>query len=167
MGMLQIGITNNAKERTDRHSSRRWQVLEIPSPMDGLLARGWEKSILEHHKSNGAFIESKSGLPQFDGFTEAWIEKSLPVKTLKDLMGLLTTRPHTPESATGCEKDFNTKRTDFCENLVHGLVGKPGSTSEPSSGCIRGSLEIDFNEGDNRPIASLPGRVRTSGCLRW
>ncbi len=44
--MLQIGITNFPENRLKDHKHLGWEVLEVRVPMDGLLARGWETSIL-------------------------------------------------------------------------------------------------------------------------
>jgi hypothetical protein len=88
-GMLQIGITNDAKERTGRHASRGWQILEIKGPMDGLLARAWEKSILEFLLKIGAIFGPNTEIPKFDGYTEAWLEASFSVESLTVLMELV------------------------------------------------------------------------------
>jgi len=44
--MLQIGITNFPDDRLGTHKHLGWEVLEVRGPMDGLLARNWETSIL-------------------------------------------------------------------------------------------------------------------------
>ncbi len=85
-GMLQIGITNTPENRLSKHSKLGWEVIEVRGPMDGMLARNWESSILKMLKVSGADISNANVAGKFDGYTEAWLTDSHPVKSLKELM---------------------------------------------------------------------------------
>lgn len=87
--MLQIGITNFPKERLRRHKKLGWKLIELRGPMDGLIAREWETSILRMLRSHGAKLGLADVAGKFDGYTEAWLEDSLPITTLKGLIDLV------------------------------------------------------------------------------
>ena len=84
--LLQIGITNVPQDRVGRHMQSGWEVIEIRGPMDGLLAREWEQSILKMLKKQGAELGDSNIAGKFSGYTEAWIEKTFPVTSIKLLM---------------------------------------------------------------------------------
>lgn len=84
--MLQIGITNSPATRLKKHQKLGWVVLELRGPMDGLLTRGWEASILQMLRAQGAELAPSQVAGQFDGYTEAWMTSSHPVKSLTQLM---------------------------------------------------------------------------------
>ncbi len=84
--MLQIGITNSPDARLKKHQRLGWVVLELRGPMDGLLARGWETSILQMLRAQGAQLAPAQVAGHFDGYTEAWLTSSYPVKELALLM---------------------------------------------------------------------------------
>lgn len=84
--MLQIGITNEPAVRLASHAQLGWEALEIRGPMDGYLTRDWETSILRMLKNNGAALATESVAGRFDGYTEAWIEETFPVRNLRELM---------------------------------------------------------------------------------
>ena len=87
--LLQIGITNNPKQRLDKHQRIGWEIIEIRGPMDGLIAREWETSILQMLKRRGATLAPKEVAGKFDGYTEAWIRDTFPAKTLNELMHMV------------------------------------------------------------------------------
>ena len=84
--MLQIGITNVPDIRLAIHRRNGWDLIELRGPMDGLIAREWETSILQMLKRREARIGDESIAGRFDGYTEAWITTSFPALTLHDLM---------------------------------------------------------------------------------
>lgn len=85
-GLLQIGITNFPEQRLYRHKKNGWELIDIRGPMDGLLTRGWETSILQMLRAHGAHLAPTEAAGHFDGYTEAWIASSYPVRTLAELM---------------------------------------------------------------------------------
>jgi len=87
--MLQIGITNFPDQRLESHKHLGWEVIELRGPMDGLLTRGWETSILQMLKKRGAKLAPDDVAGKFDGYTEAWMQSSLPVKSIKELMRMV------------------------------------------------------------------------------
>jgi hypothetical protein len=84
--LLQIGITNNPDVRIKKHKSKGWELIEIRGPMDGQLTRDWETSILQMLGNNGAILAPENVAGKFDGYTESWIAKSFPTKSLRELM---------------------------------------------------------------------------------
>ena len=87
--MLQIGITNDPTVRLASHAQLGWEALEIRGPMDGYLTRDWETSILRMRKKSGAALAKEDIAGRFDGYTEAWIEESFPVRSLRELMNFV------------------------------------------------------------------------------
>jgi hypothetical protein len=87
-GLLQIGITNNLDNRINDHKRLGWDVVEVSKTMDGLLAKSWEKSILDFIKQSGIKLGDTKIAGTYSGYTEAWREKDLPVKSIKELMRL-------------------------------------------------------------------------------
>jgi hypothetical protein len=87
--MLQIGITNFPEHRLKDHKHLGWEVLEVRGPMDGLLTRGWETSILQMLKKRGAKLAPDDVAGKFSSYTEAWIQSSLPVISIKELMRMV------------------------------------------------------------------------------
>lgn len=86
--MYQIGITNNFKIRFQRHRKNGWGLLEVIGPMDGLLVRQWESSILKMLEAKGADLSNEKIAGRFDGYTEAWSKATFEVKSIKELMKL-------------------------------------------------------------------------------
>ena len=86
--MLQIGITNFPDDRLGRHKRLGWTVLELRGPMDGLSAQEYETSILRMLRKNGAKLSSEEVAGKFDGYSEAWIESSFPVNSIRELISL-------------------------------------------------------------------------------
>ena len=84
--MFQIGITNFPDQRLGNHRKLGWELIELRGPMDGLVAREWEKSILQMLKRHEAKLGPKEIAGKFDGYTEAWLTHSFEVKSLRELM---------------------------------------------------------------------------------
>lgn len=84
--MLQIGITNFPKDRLKSHAQLGWKLIELRGPMDGLIVRQWETSILRMLKRNGAELSPADVAGKFDGYTESWILESFPAKSLRELI---------------------------------------------------------------------------------
>lgn len=87
-GLLQIGITNHPKNRLNDHKKLGWETLELSNPMDGLLAKEWEKSILEFLRDSGIELGNPNIAGTYSGYTETWYKKDLPVASIKELMRL-------------------------------------------------------------------------------
>ena len=84
--LLQIGITNFPDSRLASHRRLGWELIEVRGPMDGLIAREWESSILHMLKRHGAKLAPEEVAGKFDGYTEAWLTNSYEVRTLRELM---------------------------------------------------------------------------------
>ena len=84
--MLQIGITNFPENRLMNHRKLGWELIELRGPMDGLIAREWETSILQMLKRHGARLAPEEVVGKFDGYTEAWLTASYGAKSLRELM---------------------------------------------------------------------------------
>ncbi len=87
--MLQIGISNNVEARLQTHFRLGWELIEVRGPMDGAQAAGIERAALQALKSRGAKLGKRGGESNFDGFTEAWHEQSLPIRSVKQLLDLI------------------------------------------------------------------------------
>jgi len=84
--MFQIGITNFPDDRLKSHKKLGWELIELRGPMDGLIAREWETSILQMLKRHGAKLAPKEIAGKFDGYTEAWLIESFRAESLRVLM---------------------------------------------------------------------------------
>jgi hypothetical protein len=87
--MLQIGITNFPDDRLKNHKKLGWKLIELRGPMDGLIAREWETSILQMLKAHGADLSNKEIAGKFDGYSEAWSESTFLAKSLRKLMNMV------------------------------------------------------------------------------
>lgn len=87
--MLQIGISNVPEQRLKSHKKLGWEVIEIRGPMDGLIAREWETSILQMLKRGGAKLAVEGIAGKFDGYSEAWLAQTFPATSLRELMDLV------------------------------------------------------------------------------
>ena len=87
--LLQIGITNHPDERLKFHGKFGWNVIEIRGSMDGLIARGWETSILQMLKRRKAKFASSDIAGKFNGYTESWIKGSFPVSSLSEMIAFV------------------------------------------------------------------------------
>lgn len=86
--MFQIGITNNADRRLAEHAKNGWQVIELRGPIDGQLAKQWERAILQMLKAKGADLSNREIAGKFDGYSEAWSKSTFEVNSIKELMQL-------------------------------------------------------------------------------
>lgn len=84
--MLQIGITNYPDKRLATHNRLGWELLEIRGPQDGWLTQKWETDILRMLKKKGARLSPEEIAGKFDGYSEAWIERTYPAKSIKELI---------------------------------------------------------------------------------
>ena len=85
-GMYQIGISNDIDRRLKKHISRGWELIDLRGPMDGLMARVWESSILQMLERHCAKLAPEEVAGKFDGYTEAWISESYRTNSLLELM---------------------------------------------------------------------------------
>ena len=83
--MLQIGITNFPDDRLAQHKKLGWLVKEIRGPMDGVLTRDWEKSVLKMLRNSGADLANKNIAGKFDGYSEAWSIQTYPANSISEL----------------------------------------------------------------------------------
>ena len=88
LGYLQIGISNYPEKRLKTHTKRGWQILEIRGPMDGILAREIETSVLRMLRKSGAQMVKGSSHEKFDGYSESWISATFQVRSIKELINL-------------------------------------------------------------------------------
>jgi hypothetical protein len=86
--LLQIGITNYPKQRLDKHQRIGWEVIEIRGPMDGVIARELESTILQMLKAKGADLSNAKIAGKFDGYTEAWSKSTFKIESIRELMRL-------------------------------------------------------------------------------
>jgi hypothetical protein len=87
-GLLQIGITNNLNNRLNDHKKLGWEVIEISNSMEGIMAKSWEKSILDFINKSGVKLGDPKIAGTYSGYTETWRENDFPVKSIKELMRL-------------------------------------------------------------------------------
>ena len=87
--LLQIGITNVPEQRLHKHEGSGWTTLDVRGPMDGQLTRDLETGILKALKKRGAVFAKATGLNKFDGWSEAWTEKSYHAVKLSQLIDLV------------------------------------------------------------------------------
>jgi hypothetical protein len=89
MKMYKVGITNTKnKRRLVEHKSNGWILIDSRGPMDGMLAKNWEKSILQMLKAKGADLSNEKIAGKFDGYSEAWSKSTFHIKSIKELMQL-------------------------------------------------------------------------------
>jgi hypothetical protein len=86
IGFLQIGITNELKQRLAKHEKGGWSLLEVRGPMDGHLTQQLETSCLKALERRGAIMGHKAGIEKFDGYSEAWTKASLNVTSIKQIL---------------------------------------------------------------------------------
>ena len=87
--LLQIGISNVIEDRLQTHKYAGWEVLDVRGPIPGDATYGWEQSILKFLHLRGAQFATPDIAGKFSGYTEAWIEDSFSVETIKELMDLV------------------------------------------------------------------------------
>lgn len=84
--MYQIGITNDLETRMRSHGQLGWKPMQFRGPMDGLLAKEWETSILRMLRFRGADLGNDTVVGKFDGYSEAWSKESFPTNSIAELM---------------------------------------------------------------------------------
>ena len=89
LDMHQIGITNYPEDRLATHRRAGWVLIEVRGPMDGHLTRQLETGILRSIKKRGAIFGNKTNQKVFDGYTEAWTQRSLNVTAIRQLLDWL------------------------------------------------------------------------------
>ena len=87
--LLKIGITNKPKVRVGLHISRGWEVIDLRGPLDGKLAKSWEKSIIDLIRRRSKDKKFNYSTDKFDGYTESWHQEVLKVNTIKELMNMV------------------------------------------------------------------------------
>ena len=87
-GLLQIGITNHLKNRLADHKRLGWEVIEISNSMEGIMARSWEKGILEFLRDTGIKLGDSKIAGTYSGYTETWRSSDFQVTSIKELMRL-------------------------------------------------------------------------------
>jgi hypothetical protein len=81
--LTQIGISNVIAQRIADHEKRGWAALDVRGPMDGVLAKQWESSIIAYLRRRG--VAAPRGR-KFSGRTESWVTSEHPVRSLYELM---------------------------------------------------------------------------------
>lgn len=87
--LLQIGITNFPKKRLATHNKLGWSLIELRGPMDGLLAREWEATILRYIKASGGKFADKIDIEPFDGYSESWLRSSFSFETFHQITQII------------------------------------------------------------------------------
>ena len=75
-------------DRLQRHRRLGWTVLELRGPMAGLSAQEYEISILRMLREKGAKLSPEEFAAKIYGYSEAWIESSISVNSLKNPISL-------------------------------------------------------------------------------
>jgi hypothetical protein len=86
--LIQVGITNYPDQRLKKHGKSGWQLLDLYGPISGQKARDLETRILRYLRTNELTLHSSKTDFKFDGYTEAWSQTSLDIKTLPELFKL-------------------------------------------------------------------------------
>ena len=86
--LMQVGITNSPRTRLAKHSKSGWELLDLRGPIEGALAKEWEKGILKMVKNRINNSKKKSKISKFDGYTEAWEKSIFQANSVKELMKL-------------------------------------------------------------------------------
>ena len=86
--MYQIGITNDIDTRMYAPGLLGWKCVEYRGPMDALVCKEWESSILRMLKAKGADLSNNRIAGKFDGYSEAWSKSTFEASSIKELMRL-------------------------------------------------------------------------------
>lgn len=86
LDLFQIGITNDPLRRIAKHKSQGWTEIDVRGPMDGALTRAIESSILSSIKKRGAVLANSTDVKKFDGWTEAWTQRSFSALSISALL---------------------------------------------------------------------------------
>ncbi len=89
LGLLQIGITNVPETRMGQHARRGWLRLKVAGPWPGVLAHAGEQQILRALADRGVQLGPQDVAGKFDGYTESWIERYFPMRSLDGLLALI------------------------------------------------------------------------------
>jgi hypothetical protein len=87
--VLQVGISNNLKNRLATHFSNGWKLLDTRGPMNGQLAFEVEQNILRYLDGNAISRGRAAFDEKFDGYTESWLSTDLTVSSLYELIKLV------------------------------------------------------------------------------
>ena len=87
--LFQIGITNNRDQRTGKHLTRNWTLIDLRGPMDGVHCKSLEQSILSTLRKRGAVFAHTTDMKKFDGWTESWTRSSMHADTIVELMEMM------------------------------------------------------------------------------
>jgi uncharacterized Zn-finger protein len=87
--LLQIGITNQPKQRLNKHARLGWELIEIRGPMDGQLTRQWETECLRYLRNLGIELGPKTPGGKFDGYSETWKVQDFDPKSIVELFNLV------------------------------------------------------------------------------
>ena len=87
--LFQIGITNNRDQRTGLHLSRKWTLVDLRGPIDGVHCKSLEQSILTTLRKRGAVFAHTTDVKKFDGWTESWTRSSMHANTIVELMEMM------------------------------------------------------------------------------
>jgi Probable Zinc-ribbon domain len=88
--MQQVGISNVPETRLGQHERHGWRPLDLVGPMDGTVARTWERAILAALEDLLAGVDRSSEAGgHFSGFTEAWPLAELDVSSILELQALV------------------------------------------------------------------------------
>jgi hypothetical protein len=88
-GLTKVGISNVPGDRILKHEKRGWQTLEVRGPMDGVLVRDWELSILNYVRLRDVSVGDQTWQGKFDGYTETWLSTDLKIHSLEEIMELV------------------------------------------------------------------------------
>ena len=88
-GLMKVGITNVPVDRILKHERRGWQTMDVRGPMDGVLVRDWELSILNYIRLLGVSVGDATSQGKFDGYTETWLSEDFKIHSLPEIMELV------------------------------------------------------------------------------
>jgi hypothetical protein len=88
--MFQVGITNSPNSRLAKHRQLGWSQVEVIGPMPGKKAKKLERDVLNYLKLQKVTFANKAGGQKFDGWTESWTTASFQVRSLKQLLTLIS-----------------------------------------------------------------------------
>jgi hypothetical protein len=107
--MQQVGITNDPGRRIAEHGKNGWALLDMRGPMDGVLAKDWERSILLCLRARAVPTTASGVLREPSRETarrgrrhgEAWWMRDLEVRTVRELMHLVEQREEADPPSAG------------------------------------------------------------------
>ena len=87
-GLQQFGITNTAKNRTDKHKRNGWSLIDIVGPADGNWVLETETALKNFFRAEGVLLPRSYG-DKFDGYTESWDSTEMHFKTVAQMLSAL------------------------------------------------------------------------------